>query len=287
MLKKTLKINGVSKTIITNSDTTLADVLRKQLLLTGTKVGCGKGECGACNVIMDGKVVKSCIVRMKRVPNEAEIVTIEGIGSVEDLHPLQLGWMVHGGAQCGFCTPGFIVSAKVLLDENVNPTREEVRDWFQKTRNICRCTGYKPLVDAVMTAAKLMRGEITKEDIWYKLPEGASILGTDFVRPSACSKVTGTWEFGADLGVTLPEDTLHIKLVQATVSHANIISIDTSEAEEMPGVYKVLTYKDVKGTNRINGLAFPSNDGDGLDRPILCDEKVFQFGDAIAMVLCR
>ncbi len=285
MLKKTLKINGVSKTIITNSDTTLADVLRKQLLLTGTKVGCGKGECGACNVIMDGKVVKSCIVRMKRVPNEAEIVTIEGIGSAEDLHPLQLGWMVHGGAQCGFCTPGFIVSAKVLLDENNNPTREEVRDWFQKTRNICRCTGYKPLVDAVMTAAKLMRGEITKEDIWYKLPEGASILGTDFVRPSACSKVTGTWEFGADLGVTLPEDTLHIKLVQATVSHANIISIDTSEAEAMPGVYKVLTYKDVKGTNRINGLAFPSNVGDGLDRPILCDEKVFQFGDAIAMVL--
>ena len=77
MIKKTLKINGVLKTIITNSNTTLADVLRKQLLLTGTKVGCGKGECGACNVIMDGKVVKSCIVRMKRVPNESEIVTIE------------------------------------------------------------------------------------------------------------------------------------------------------------------------------------------------------------------
>ncbi|MEJ8553025.1 molybdopterin-dependent aldehyde oxidoreductase [Tepidibacter sp. Z1-5] len=285
MLKKKLKINGVLKTIIVSPDATLADVLRKQLLLTGTKVGCGKGECGACNVILNGKVSKACIVRMKRVENESEIITIEGIGSSDNLHPVQLAWMIHGAAQCGFCTPGFIVSAKALLDENNNPTREEVRDWFQKTRNVCRCTGYKPLVDAVMTAAKLIRGEITKEDIWYKLPEGASILGTDYVRPSACAKVTGTWDFGADLGVTLPDDTLHIKLVQAQVSHANIISIDTSEAEKMPGVYRVLTYKDVKGSNRINGLAFPSNLGDGLDRPILCDEKVFQFGDAIAMVL--
>lgn len=285
MFKKSLKINGIMKTIITDPEATLADVLRKQLLLTGTKVGCGKGECGACNVIMDGKVVKACITRMKRVPNEAEIITIEGIGSHDNLHPLQLAWMVHGGAQCGFCTPGFIVSAKVLLDENTNPTREEVRDWFQKTRNVCRCTGYIPLIDSVITAAKLMRGEITKEEIWKKLPEGASMIGSELIRPSACAKVTGTWQFGADLGVTLPDDTLHIKLVQAKVSHANILSIDTSEAEKMPGVFKVLTYKDVKGSNRINGLAFPSNKGDGLDRPILCDKKVFQFGDAIAMVL--
>lgn len=285
MLKKRLNINGIIKTIITDPETTLADVLRKQLLLTGTKVGCGKGECGACNAIMDGKVVKACITRMKRVPDEAEIITIEGIGSHDNLHPLQLAWMIHGGAQCGFCTPGFIVSAKALLDENLNPTREEVRDWFQKTRNVCRCTGYIPLVDSVMTAAKIMRGEITKEEVWGKLPEGASMIGSEFIRPSACAKVTGTWQFGADLGVTLPDDTLHIKLVQAKVSHANILSIDTGEAEKMPGVFKVLTYKDVKGSNRINGLAFPSNKGDGLDRPILCDKKVFQFGDAIAMVL--
>ena len=285
MLKKMLKINGVKRTLIVDPETSLADVLRKQLFLTGTKVGCGKGECGACNVIMDGKVVKSCIVKMKRVPDEVEIVTVEGIGTQDDLHDVQFAWMIHGAAQCGFCTPGFIVSAKALLDENNNPTREEVRAWFQKCRNVCRCTGYKPLVDAVMEAARLMRGEVTREQLWLKLPEGASLLGSVTIRPSACAKVTGTWEFGADLGLTLPEDTLHIKLVQATVSHANIISINTSEAENMPGVYRVLTYKDVKGTNRINGLAFPSNKGDGLERPILNDKKIFQFGDAIAMVL--
>ncbi|AQR93437.1 molybdopterin-dependent aldehyde oxidoreductase [Clostridium saccharoperbutylacetonicum] len=285
MLKKVIKINGASRTIIIDPESSLSDVLRKQLHLTGTKVGCGIGECGACNVIMNGKVVKSCITRMKRVPDEAEIITIEGIGTQDDLHHIQFAWMIHGAAQCGFCTPGFIVSAKALLDENNNPTRDDVRNWFQKNRNVCRCTGYKPLVDAVMEAARLIRGEVTREQLWFKLPVGATLLGTDAVRPSACAKVTGTWDFGADLGLKLPENTLHIKLVQATVSHANIISIDTAEAEKMPGVYKVITYKDVKGTNRINGLAFPSNKGDGLERPILNDKKIFQFGDAIAMVL--
>jgi aldehyde oxidoreductase len=285
MLKKVLKINGVNRTIIVNPETSLADVLRKQLSLTGTKVGCGIGECGACNVIMNGKVVKSCITRMKRVPDEAEIITVEGVGTQDDLHDIQFAWMIHGAAQCGFCTPGFIVSAKALLDENSDPSREEVRAWFQKNRNVCRCTGYQPLVDAVMEAARLKKGEVTREQLWPKLSVGASLLGTGAIRPSACAKVTGTWDFGADLGLKLPEDTLHIKLVQATVSHANILSIDTSEAEKMPGVYRVITYKDVKGTNRINGLAFPSNKGDGLERPILNDKKIFQFGDAIAMVL--
>ncbi|MEN6461085.1 MAG: molybdopterin-dependent aldehyde oxidoreductase [Syntrophomonas sp.] len=287
MIEKTLVINGVKKLITADPEETLANVLRKQLLLTGTKNGCGgKGECGACTVIWDGMPVRSCLYTMERMPDNAQITTIEGVGTKECLHPLQLAWMVHGAAQCGFCTPGFIVSAKALLDKNSDPTRQEVRAWFQANRNLCRCTGYKPLVDAVMDAAKLMRGEIKKEDLWCQLKDGESMLGSKMVRPSAVAKVTGTWDFGADLGIKeLPENTLHIKLVQATVSHANIISIDTKEAEKMPGVFRVLTYKDVPGTNRINGLAFPQNKGDGKERPILNDKKVFQFGDAIAMVL--
>ena len=177
------------------------------------------------------------------------------------------------------------MSAKVLLDQNPNPTREEVREWFQVNRNICRCTGYKPLVDAVMDAARLLRGEVTKEELWPKLKDGTRLMGSSMPRPSAIAKVTGTWDFGADSGRKLPEDTLHIKLVQAKVSHANILSIDTSEAEKMPGVYRVITYKDVPGTNRINGLAFPQNKGSGKERPILNDKKIFQYGDALAMVL--
>lgn len=285
MLKKHVIINGVSRTLIVDGEVTLANVLRGQLHMTGTKVGCGKAQCGACSVIVDGKVIRSCVTKMKRVADDAVITTIEGVGTKEHLHPLQLAWMIHGAAQCGFCSPGFIVSAKALLEQNVNPTRDEVRDWFQKHRNACRCTGYVPLIDAVMEAARLMRGEVTVEELWCKLPADGRIWGTEYIRPSALAKVTGTWDFGADLGLKMPCETLQLKLVQAKVSHANILSIDTSEAEKMPGVYKVITHKDVVGKNKITGLiTFPTNKGDGWDRPILCEKKVFQFGDAIAIV---
>jgi len=287
MLKRTIFMNGSKVTFVADAEEKLSNVIRKQLGLTGTKVGCGSGECGTCTVIHNGKVIRSCITKLKKVKDNDEIITIEGVGSKDALHPLQISWMVHGGAQCGFCTPCFIVSAKALLDANDNPTREEVRDWFQKNKNLCRCTGYQPLVDAVMDAAKLIRGEIAVKDFWKKLPEGSSIMGTEYIRPSALAKVTGTWDFGADLGLKLPENTLHAKIVQAEVSHGNLLSIDTEEAKKVPGVVAVLTYKDVKGTNRINGLAFPSNKGDGLERPILNDKKIFQYGDAIAIVLAE
>ncbi|GFK92182.1 Aldehyde oxidoreductase [Fundidesulfovibrio magnetotacticus] len=285
MIKRSLVLNGKPQTVVTDQEETLANVLRKQLKLTGTKVGCGEGQCGACNVIVNGKLTRSCVTKFKRVADGAEIWTIEGIGQPGNLHPLQLAWMVHGGAQCGFCSPGFIVSAKALLDATPNPTRTEVREWFQKNRNACRCTGYKPLVDAVMDAAKVLNGKLKASDLAFKLPADGRIWGTNFPRPTAEAKVTGTCDYGADLGVKMPENTLQLALVQATVSHAKIKSIDTSEALKMPGVHSVVTHKDVKGKNRITGLiTFPTNKGDGWDRPILCDEKVFQYGDAIAIV---
>jgi aldehyde oxidoreductase len=285
MIKKTLHINGLPRTVIAEPETMLSDVLREQLKLTGTKVGCGQGQCGCCSVILDGKVVRSCITKMKRVEDGALVTTIEGIGTPDNLHALQMAWTVHGGAQCGFCSPGFIVSAKALLDQNNKPTRQQVRDWFQKHRNACRCTGYKPLVDAVMDAAKVVRGEMSIKDLAFKLPADGRIWGTSYPRPSAVAKVTGMTDYGADLGLKMPAGTLRLALVQAEVPHAKILSVDTSAAEMMPGVAKVITHKDVKGKNRITGLiTFATNKGDGWDRPILCDEKVFQFGDAIAIV---
>ena len=285
MIKRTLKVNGVEKFVIAEQDDSLASVLREKLGLTSVKIGCGTGQCGSCSVIIDGKLKRTCSLKMKRVEDHTEIITTEGIGTPNQLHPIQLAWIAHGGAQCGFCTPGFIVSTYALILSNPKPSREDIRDWFQKHRNACRCTGYKQLVDAVQDAAAVMRGDMDVDDLLFKMPEDNRIWGSKYPRPTAVAKVTGTLDYGADLGLKLPEGTLKCALVQAEVSHANIISIDTSEAEAMPGVDKVVTYKDIKGKNRITGLiTFPTNKGDGWDRPILADEKIFQYGDAIAIV---
>jgi len=283
-LERTWVINGIERKLIIDPDAILSDVLRMQMHLVGVKVACGKGTCGACSVIIDGKVVRTCITKAKRIDNHANITTIEGLGTPQNLHPLQVAWVVNGAAQCGFCTPGFILSAKALLDENPKPTREEVREWFFKHKNVCRCTGFIPLVDSVMDAAKVLRGEMTL-DINHNFPADGNIFNSRAPRPSGVAKVTGQWAFGDDQAQQLPADTLHLAIVEARVSHANVKGIDYADALKMPGVHSVITAKDVKGKNRITGLiTFPTNKGDGWDRPILCDEKVFQYGDAIALV---
>ncbi len=285
MEKRILNVNGVDRTLIVNPEKNLAQVLREQLLLTGCKICCSEGQCGTCTVIVDGAVTRACMIPMNEVEKGAKISTIESLGTPDNLHPLQVAWMANGSAQCGICTPGFLMSAKVLLDTNNNPTREDVRTWFEINNNHCRCTGYKPLVDSVMDAAAVLRGEKKKEDLLFEPVENGSIMGSKYRRPSALAKVTGAWDFGADVALHMPPDTLRLALVQSEVSHGNIKGIDSSEAEKMPGVVKVLTWKDVKGKNAITGLiTFPTNKGDGWDRPILCKEKVFQFGDAIAIV---
>ena len=191
-LRKVLHIvNGVERMFFFDPEIdTLAETLRRYGL-TGVKVGCNAGQCGSCSVILDGAVVRSCMKKMKDVPGGSVIETIEGLGTAGCLHPLQQAWITYGGVQCGFCSPGFIVSAKALLDGNPSPSREDVRDWFQKHRNICRCTGYRPLVDAVMEAAAVMRGEKTMSDITYKHEENARIYGTASPRPAALGKVLG------------------------------------------------------------------------------------------------
>ncbi|MBQ4369857.1 MAG: (2Fe-2S)-binding protein, partial [Oscillospiraceae bacterium] len=183
LTRKALMINGVERFALCELEKdSLAEVLRR-LGLTGVKVGCGTGVCGACSVILNGEVIRSCTRKMKNVPDHSEITTIEGIGTPQHLHPLQQAWVTYGAAQCGFCSPGFIVSAYGLLQENINPTREDVREWFRKHHNVCRCTGYKPLVDAVMAAAKCMRGECTMEDLKFD-PTGKDIYGSAMPRPT-------------------------------------------------------------------------------------------------------
>ena len=142
-------INGESVDFLCEPRNSLLEVLRDELDLTGAKEGCNNGNCGACNVIMDGRLVNSCCV-LGVEADGCEITTIEGVGSAANLHPLQQKFLEHAALQCGICTPGFIVSAKALLDRNPNPSEDEVRYWL--AGNLCRCTGYDKIVRAVLDA---------------------------------------------------------------------------------------------------------------------------------------
>jgi aldehyde oxidoreductase len=287
---KSIAINGIPHRIIAAPDEKLINVIRKQLHLTGTKLGCGQGQCGACNVILDGKVTRSCITPWKKVPENAEILTIEGIGTPDNLHAIQWAFIANGAIQCGFCTPGFIVATKGLLDENLNPTREEIRDWFQSHWTACRCTGYKQIVDAVMDAAAVLRGEKSMTDFAKTLKPGDSVWGTRYPRPSAVLKATGTFDFGDDISMKLPPGTLYAVPVCPEVNHARVLSVDISEAGKMPGVFKIVTAADIranKGTNRIRGqVGSKTASTDGWERRILVEEgdKIRQWGEAVAIV---
>ena len=197
-------INGADRMVVCNPEVdTLSDVLRR-IGLTGTKIGCGAGLCGSCSVILDGRVIRSCTRKVSSLKEFAKIITIEGIGSPMYLHPLQQAFITYGAVQCGICIPGFIVSAYALLQENPAPTREEVRAWFQRHRNACRCTGYKQIVDAVMEAAKVMRGEATMDDITYKVGE-KGYYNDYMTRPSALAKVCGVLDYGEDISLKMPD----------------------------------------------------------------------------------
>ena len=148
-------VNGDRVEFLCETGQTLLDVLRDELRLTGTKEGCGTGDCGACSVMVDGRLVCSCL--MLAVEAEGKSVqTIEGMAAGEALHPLQRKFIEHAALQCGICTPGFLVAARALLARNPDPTEAEVRFWL--AGNLCRCTGYQKIVEAVLDAAREMRG---------------------------------------------------------------------------------------------------------------------------------
>lgn len=146
----TCTVNAEEHTVLADTRDTLLDLLRDRIGLTGTKEGCGNGNCGSCTVIVDGAAVNACLVLAREAPGR-DIVTIEGLSLGGKLQPIQQALVEHGGTQCGFCTPGIVLSAKVLLDSNPNPTTHDVRHAI--AGNICRCTGYDKIVDAVMAAA--------------------------------------------------------------------------------------------------------------------------------------
>ena len=158
-IKVGMKVNGQWREAETSPDRLLIDLLREEFGLTGTKKGCGEGECGACTVIMNGRPILSCLVPALKAEG-AEILTIEGLTPDEGLHPLQQAFQDEGAVQCGYCTPGMVLAAKALLDENPSPTEDQIKRAI--SGNICRCTGYTKIVGAIARGAADLRGE-TKE----------------------------------------------------------------------------------------------------------------------------
>ena len=148
--KITLIVNGTEKTITTDPQRSLLDVLREDLQVTGPKYGCGEGRCGACTVLMDGKRTLSCTTPVS-MANKKKIITIEGLADGEPLHPVQQAFLDEGAIQCGYCTPGMILAAAALLSENPHPTDEQIAEWMNP--NICRCNGYTKILKAIRRAA--------------------------------------------------------------------------------------------------------------------------------------
>jgi len=150
-----LTVNGEEYEVVVAPHQTLLEVLKDDLYLTGTKEGCGEGACGTCTVLLDGKPVRSCLTLAVEVQGK-EITTIEGLAPMGELHPVQEAFVEYGAIQCGFCTPGMILTTKALLDENPNPTEQEARQAI--SGNVCRCTGYAKIVEAMLKAAEVVQG---------------------------------------------------------------------------------------------------------------------------------
>ena len=175
-------------------DMNLMQFLRVEMGLVGTKNGCESGHCGTCTVIIDGGAKRACLVKMKKV-NGAKVETIEGLSKNGDLHPLQQAFIETGAVQCGYCTPGMIMTAKALLDSNLNPSLEEIKTALKTNRNLCRCTGYVSIMEAIQLAADRMAGRGSLE----VHPEARELLSNPQLREETIKKVTGTCKYADDI----------------------------------------------------------------------------------------
>lgn len=275
-------LNHQSVTSTSPPLTPLLDVLRNEFQLTGVKQGCDhEGECGACTVLLDGKPVRSCLTPLGSVAGR-QVLTIEGLGSPDNLHLLQAAFIETGAVQCGFCTPGMLLAAKALLDRTPNPQRAEIVEALEG--NLCRCTGYSRIIQAVQLASYRMRHGIDDQSPVENPPPPAgepashSPLGGSALREDALAKVTGQALYAED--IHLP-GMLHMKTLRSPQHHARLLSLDTAAAQAMPGVVRVFTSADIPG---VNGFPIYS-----LDEPLLTapGNTLRMLGAPIALVVAE
>ncbi|MDQ4136318.1 MAG: molybdopterin-dependent oxidoreductase, partial [Pseudomonadota bacterium] len=248
----------------------LVDFLREDLHLTGTKEGCGAGECGTCSVFVDGVLVKSCLVPVGKAQGK-RIDTVESLSQGSELSVVQRAFHKAGASQCGYCIPGMVMAATAALRINPGLGLEEIKE--RLGGNICRCTGYQKIFDAVELARDVLRGDKPRSALDEDESQDGKFIGANVRRLDAPSKVTGKLKYAGDM--TMP-GMLHVKVLRSPHPHARIVSIDTSAAEAMPGVEGVITSRDV-----------PGKDGFGVfvhDQPIMARDKVRYVGEAVAAV---
>jgi len=265
-------LNGVEKEIDVLPGEMLSDLLRTRLGLTGTKIGCGEAECGACTVLIDDAPILSCVYPAARAAGR-KILTIEGLAQDGHLHPLQEAFVQYGALQCGFCMPGQIMTAAALLKKNPNPGEMEIRAALKDT--LCRCAGYPTIIQAVQAAARTMSTGDPIAPLELKESEETNAVGHIQPRPDSLEKVTGTARFADDLQFP---GMLVGRVVRAGVPHAILKRIDIQEAIDSTGVVAVLVAEDIPG-ERNHGLVIK-------DWPILVGvgERVRYVGDAVALI---
>ncbi|UCC31775.1 MAG: 2Fe-2S iron-sulfur cluster binding domain-containing protein, partial [Phycisphaerales bacterium] len=303
----TLAINGHKHCVAVQAGDTLLDVLRDKLQLTGTKKGCNAGDCGACTVLIDGQPMNSCLLLAVELEGKA-ITTIEGVAQNGELAPIQKAFVHEGAIQCGYCTPGMIMSATALLNENPAPSTDEIKEAL--AGNLCRCTGYAGILRAVQRCNNYRSNDTSAEQdqaagsAWPDEvggPRGATdnetaskceepeeprrlkpaaqepkydSVGVSIPRVDAADKVTGRALYTAD--VSLP-NMIHGKILSSSVAHGRIKRIDTSKAKALEGVIAVITGANVPDT--MYGVS-PAR----YDEHVLAKEKVRHVGDPVAAV---
>ncbi|WP_169546004.1 molybdopterin-dependent oxidoreductase [Sneathiella aquimaris] len=259
-----LNVNGKTVSVETQPVTRLSEVLRDKLGLTGTKVGCNAGDCGACTVTLDGEQVCSCLTPVIQAEGKS-VTTVEGLAQAGSLNKLQQAFSRHGAAQCGICSPGMLMAASSLLAENDAPSRDAVEDALGGV--LCRCTGYQKIVDAVMDAA----GEHSTLE-----PEAGQAVGASIAKLDAEEKLNGLEKYGAD---NIPENAFWVRILRSPYPSASVEIGDMSSViDAWNGLHDILTYKDIP-FNRFG--IYPV----GKDQPVLTDGVVRYRGDAVVAVV--
>lgn len=263
-------LNGELRRILVDPDRTLLDVIRDDFHLTGTKKGCNEGVCGTCTVLINGRPLNSCVYSVGKIQGK-DVLTIEGVGTLQNMHPIQEAFIHVGAAQCGYCTPGMILNAKAILDTTLTPTREKVRQAI--SRNLCRCTGYQKIIDGILLAGEFIRNPEKMAESKQQI-EGQLALGKHVPQLNSAKKVTGTLEYAIDVSVA---DVCHARVLRSPHPHARLLSIDTAAAEAVDGVITVCTAKDLQGINKIKYI--------DQDMRVLADDRVRYEGEPVAIAV--